>query len=567
MYNYTDRILIDLVGTTNYFQYENKIFSAIYKNNTYNAIKSIVLSHSYNYEIDINEDLNFIGLNNYSIEISNSDNHNGCKRVVFIYDKINKNKLVYKSKSLNSEPKINHLFNKLNEIISDKVLITPLIISAKKGYFTEYVISENNNNIEDFLIHFGQLLPFVKILGISDLHIDNIIIKNNKICIVDFESILNYSSLRVEILKNFNSCSSLFDEFSILDSLLINPKGNSFEIDEIIKASFNIDEFCLSNKKFINLLLEGIQKSILEINKNKEEIINTIEEEFKIGISSRFILRPTAFYCSIIKIHYSNIHNLKSFEDLKQKIYSILKNSNDQVPSLIIESEVESLSIGDIPIFQMQNNQLIVNNKTIYTFKNVSILQIIKNEVNSAIKTKDDYVNYFELKEIFLKKKNVFESFSLKKIVSCDNAGFNDSRLNYMGIDLYSGYPGFTLAFFNDEEKFQNLYTNYLSLISESKNKLNFINLGGAFEGLISFLYYLLIILKKYQDKNVVEFIENQLVNVIKHKLNSENYKNELMNGIFGQIAILDQYQTTFDNLVFDNFISEAVLSPFLVQI
>jgi lantibiotic modifying enzyme len=561
MRNYTDKILIELVGATNYFQYENKIFSAIYKHNIYDTIKSKVLSLGKKYEDEIKEDLNLIGFKDYFIKISDSDNHNGCKRIVFIDEIITKEKLVYKSKHLNSEPKIIHLFKKINKLFINSILITPEVFCAKHGYFSEYVESENNTDLTGFLLHLGQLLPFVKILGISDLHIENIVIKNNKICIVDYESILNYSSLRIEILKNFNSCSSLFDEFSILDSLLINPKGNGFEIDELIKVSFNLDEFCLSNEKYSSIIIEGIQKSILDINKNKEAFLHIINEEFKSEISSRFILRPTIFYSSIIKKYFSSLHNLASYEDLKNKIHSLLHSSNEFVPYSIIESEVDSLLIGDIPVFYLINNELIVNNETIYRFDNISILNIIQNEVNSVTETKDDYINYFKLKDMFLNNKSVFKFFSFKKIISCDNAGLNDSRLNYMGIDLYSGFPGYTLAYFHDKTKFREIYTNYLSLIEDPNNKakLTYISLGGAYEGLISFLYYLLIILNKYKDEKVIEFVEYHLIDIIKSKLQLEKPKYELMNGLYGQISILDKYQTTFNNLVFDKFISQGL--------
>src|SRR5690554_462217 len=100
MNNYSNKILIDLIGSTNFFQYNNEIFSHIYKSTAYKTIMSKIVSHVDKYIIEIEEDLNYINCEDYFIKISDSDSHNHCKKVIFINDLTNNKSLVYKSKHI-----------------------------------------------------------------------------------------------------------------------------------------------------------------------------------------------------------------------------------------------------------------------------------------------------------------------------------------------------------------------------------------------------------------------------------------------------------------------------------
>ena len=177
MRNYANKILSELVGGTSFFQYENISFQRLYPQNPYDEIKRSIINHSDAFLNSFYQDLNFLGLNEYKIESITGDSHNGCKKVIFIKNESEIN-LVYKSKHINSEPLVAQLFLEINTELKTDIFFCPKIYAAKNGYFSEYVFSENNDNLNEFLFSLGNLLVLVKLLGLSDLHDENILIKN-----------------------------------------------------------------------------------------------------------------------------------------------------------------------------------------------------------------------------------------------------------------------------------------------------------------------------------------------------------------------------------------------------
>lgn len=567
MDNYSSVILTDLVGSANYFQFESSLFSGYLQGRAYGPIKKTIESNAEVFKSEIHADLDFIGWHEYSCSISNSDNHNHTKRVLFVENKLSGERLVYKPKHLGVEPEAFKLFDAINNLFLDDILVVPRIRDAKFGYLTEFVERGNNKCLPALLSHIGRLLPVVKILGISDLHLDNLEIRDDKLWILDFESICNFSSARVCILKNYNSCTSYFDEFTLLDSLLLSPKGVGFELDELICQAYGIDDFSFTNKQYYQLVISGIHETIQFISDNQPTFINIVTEYAK-KVSFRLILRPTVFYSAIIQKLFTEECFMYSLEDYKTRLIQMLSNANNQVPSTVITAEVEALMIGDIPVFYVFNGTLQTVDRSLCVLEDLSILDIVLNEIKSAQLSEKDYIDYFEQKRLYEAGDTNLSHWCFSKVVSSDVAGLDDSRVHYMGLDMYSGYPGFTLAFFHDEARFKHLYREFIVQLRciTQKGKLNFISLGGAYEGLVSLLYYFILIYREYKDEAVSAFICGELFDTIVYRLMNESHKSELLDGLFGQIAVLDKYLSIFGDERIDAFIKSNLRLDYGIQ-
>ena len=330
---------------------------SIVPNSIFDNLKKKALKTTDNFKNNFEEDAIIAGIRPVNISFSNSDPHDGSARVLFVEDK--KEKWVYKPKKVEGEPNIRELFEEINNLTPRKTFCSPPISRGKNGYFTKFIECKNNTNATQIIEHIGQMIPFLSILGITDLHEENWTVKDNNIILLDYETTFNFNSLKSEILNSNLNSTSLFHEYSILDSQLLNPQDLTVSVfNDLTKKLPELFSVVDHNKAWKTMLYQ-VEKSSATIKKHGfhlQKLISYCIEKTSI----RIVLKPTEYYTHVRNSILSK--PLAIYDDLilNEKLETLLvkKHENFEKNDLF-ESESKSILAGDIPLCYMYKLQII----------------------------------------------------------------------------------------------------------------------------------------------------------------------------------------------------------------
>ena len=333
--------------------------------------------------------LEFIGVQN--IEFSMGDSHNGGKTVVILKFN-NGRKVVYKPHSLTPDRSYHHLLEWIREKSQDHIKFYDVGVLDRGDYgWQEYVANEGckgREEVKSYYYEIGAILALFHIFRTKDIHYENIIAKGSHPVIIDLETFL--SNEETDDLKDRFFLGNYAKEVdnSVYGTLLLpnnlelskfdvdisgvggrsNQKSNSLVIDKLVNNGTDSIRFIkdyaefLSSGKAVNIngelqdpydycgnIMEGFKEGYSIMLENRDELVKLIKDRNMLYGKYRQVLRATQVYGRFIEAS-CHPNYLKSQED-RIKLFSYLYGKNNLRPVEVVQKEIDSLFINDVPYF------------------------------------------------------------------------------------------------------------------------------------------------------------------------------------------------------------------------
>ena len=366
--------------------YKNKIFKiypSLYKEleeTTYRFLLFIdeILKRliSDKYEIEeyiIKKSINTIKL----MEFKNADTHNCGKSVVkIIFD--NDESVYYKPRDLGSDL----LFCEIYFQITGRRY--PLRILNKGKYGWEQTVAykgcETKSDIISVYYNLGICISIFSILGVSDLHYENVILNKDILVFIDIEVLYFYErtengidkqiymtgilpttvwetknrNLEYSIIRN-TECQETFYKFP----LIINEFSSDMKIvykNRLLERKQNIITYQgenISAYQYVSYIQQGYKEAYLKI-KNKIDMKNILSKYKK--TIWRYLLLDSQIYSTLLNYsHYPNIMSKNKREELFEQ--KIIEQTNLDSGDRILLSQIHQLKNNDIPYFTVRFNK------------------------------------------------------------------------------------------------------------------------------------------------------------------------------------------------------------------
>lgn len=549
--------LKEIFGPIDLLRYESGMFFDNNSKLAYDEIKRKINKYGYQFSTELSKI--FIDCSEISL-VQNADFHFGGKCVVKLRQ--HGQTFFYKPKYFEVEHSIKEIFESIFNLIENQLFILPKLIQSNHSFYQEELSFYDNDNISEWLYNLGMGLVILKLLGVCDLHEDNIAVSSNKLVLIDFETTFNYNIWRGNILELYDENNSMaLSSFDLLNTLLFDPFENDINIERLTQTYYQNNEFDISDTCNSDLVVKGMNDCIVVLKSKKTEIINLLKTNS--NLKFRLLLRPTVFYHYLIKKYFSYDYLKLNFQERKAKILRILDNEN-KINNNITLSEFNSIKNGDIPVFygdligNIYNSEL----ENIYTisFQITPTVDELFRELNHLETEYQWIIRRLKTKEFekFLKHTVNDHNFIYGSIVNLRDS-VDSFKLEVMGIDIYDGIPGFLLAFAKKKE-FEKICQTYINMLFRNLNTLNKIANGGAYTGLGSLLLFLLIIRKILSSNrfdHAIEIVYNQIeTNYAKSKK-----RLDLLSGDVGLIIILAYHNSIFQNS------KSSILNTFIIDL
>lgn len=337
---------------------------------------------------------NFLNINNKvifnDITLGTGDSHSKGKSVSTL--DLNNKKIVYKPKNLEVTKDIKKFIDWTTSTFNLLDIKLPESIYHDDYSYVEYIDyipCKNNKEVENYYKRYGVLVSLSYILGITDLHVENIIANGEYPVIIDIETAFQ----NVINIENENLHSKIYNRIetqSIKSSLLLPKKvymgkekedqnvelsalnGKEHKIKEknIIPVNVNSDNFHYKKigdlyapggnnipffkngekidfRFYINFLIEGFKETLQGLFENKPKCIKFLRkfENKKI----RILTKGTERYASMIR--YSNHPNYNREMKYRERLFMNIWAYPYKDKRLIL-SEFEDLLFNDVPIFE-----------------------------------------------------------------------------------------------------------------------------------------------------------------------------------------------------------------------
>jgi type 2 lantibiotic biosynthesis protein LanM len=336
------------------------------------------------FDIDINN--KFIN----EIKCNEGDSHQKGKAVIqFIFE--GDNKIIYKPRNL----EVTQSYNTLIKWFNEKSGLLKLPVNEgiyKKEYtfekFVDYKSCNNEDQVKNYYIRFGEIVAIMHILCANDFHLENIIANGEYPDIIDLETLFQQV-----IPLNLPDTADIEAKNKILDSVLItgmlpfiafrnNLEGKGIDISGLnggeqklpykilAPTNFLTDEMRYEYKEYIregsnnlpmldgkkvkfneysDLIIKGFEKTCKFIIQNKNLLIGDegILNIFK-GKLVRQIMKGTQKYDIMLNFSYhpSCTKNFLDREKLYENLWGFPYKNKE-----IIKYEIQDMNFDDIPIF------------------------------------------------------------------------------------------------------------------------------------------------------------------------------------------------------------------------
>lgn len=550
----------------------------IYTDNTIEMIDRVLLCKK-----DIENNL----FSNNEIKQINSlkmmgDSHNGLKATTIL--DTNCGNVVYHPR----DSRIDKWFNNVVNLYFNSSIYTPKVVCINDDfYFNEFIINKPANTIEQvkkYYYNLGCLLAIINAFDSTDFHFENIMVNDGIYpSVVDIETILNGERNSYSNSNDFNA--DLYH--SVMSKVFLPYKINrKFELSILYnKTTQNHSMPVINNEKqdvslYIDDFYSGFSNMYKKTELIKKDLLNSINDIDNSHI--RQFIRPTMIYYNFRNRLYSSPNFYKS-EDERDKLIGLFKKElmviNDEKMNRIIESEIESIELGDIPYFYSvaKTNDLYTRDKLIVkdylavspkenTIKKLSslseqeylfeedIIHRIINNVDTELQNPiclDKKDIKLDDKQILKSVDDIYELLKDSLITTYNgNKGFliQDKNDNFEveSINLSDGISGIVLflsTYTRYREDAKELLDLSISILFDFIDRLydgeiikfNFNNLG-INDGLAGVLFALDSI-KKYNDKTK-DYI-NKVLNAI-NNVDINNYRDiSYSYGILGLLSSL----------------------------
>lgn len=326
--------------------------------------------------------------------ILNSDRHQNGKNVLCIT--FQRGKVIYKPRSLSTDVVWNK-FIKWQNLKNEKVQLQEIVSVDCFTYgWQEYISSVTNTTeekLEMLYKRMGVLLCMAYICGLTDIHMENIVINENMPYIIDLETLFNFSEHIHEGEICQWICESVFSTQMLpalyatrLKSFYPDISGITGGTSEIVLKKQTLKDLYTDEMKvvykekklekmknvpqingkyieprnYMKEIIEGFEIEYDLILKFKLEIIQFFETNIIKSFRKRIIFRDTNKY-KMLLLALQNPKYLTCNKN-SEMLFETLKRDKMMHPS-IIEKEIENLKRGDIPYFVVDSENNILNNE------------------------------------------------------------------------------------------------------------------------------------------------------------------------------------------------------------
>src|SRR5690625_1174088 len=543
----------------------------------YRNIYTLLLSNKKDIEFVFDVTLNKID----NIEIGKGDRHFNLIPTTEI--RFQDRNIYFKNRVENYEHKLLYIYNLFND---KEVNIKTLNI--KEGYFQKKVIQSDSYSIDNTYYKAGQMLFTSYLLGLSDLHEENIVFDGENYIPIDCETIfhideyiesnqkgvpynlqnsvlatglLPFTSIKGAVITGFNS----FENQTIsMPNYQIENNNNHFEKvfneKEILMSKKNIP---LNQKKMDfyknkNPFIKGFKDSYTYFLRNKEVIVRKIKEVFQ-NKTSRVLHKNTAFYYELLQSSYHPYlflsNTRESFIESKDELSDVEKKHilQDCIPIDykkidIKDSFFDKFSINDLDLQIAIINQSFISEKGFYykKYKGINNNTLSINEMIREFLDVLDATSFVYKGEVL-----VFDH-----IYTGDNENNFNFELIILPKEMYLGVSGLALflnkmlAKYGDLqliEKYRLMFVNLVDYI-EDELKNNDVKLG-FYDGISGVLYSAFLINKELNyvpEKKFIEWSGSLLPYIPSQK--DKDY--DIINGVIGYL----HYLTKIYNNASENF-------------
>ena len=257
------------------------------------------------------------------MEFSAGDTHNHGRTVIIF--RTDAGKLVYKPHDMRGDV---FIYNMVNKYFSDFVKIPKCIAFGDKFGVCEFVEKQHPEGEESariFYHHLGGTAAFMKMLGSTDMHVENVTCSGEMPCILDLETIVSPEIENLDYQKLHPELSEMKSRSPYLSCLLPSePKGKQYSI---LMNTDNDGCAPVVNGKYVPVnqylseFLEGYHSIYQQILKNRNELMHFVKK-FSSQMPVRLLIRNTQYYFDTIQRLYH--HNTLSSQENCQKTSEIL---------------------------------------------------------------------------------------------------------------------------------------------------------------------------------------------------------------------------------------------------
>lgn len=566
------------------------------------------------------------------------DGHNGNKTVVTI-EFINGHKLVYKPKNLDVNISFKKLCDYLNK--SERFLelkATKTLSYKDHGYeeFIEHFKCKTHEELENFYIRFGYILCLIYLLNGTDMHMENLIAHGEYPVIVDLETLLQQPHLY--ILDQDKKMRDVFDEIfnsverTALLTVALDVDGNSKKVEigalkgseteipdvlnivaeetdrmrfekssVIMPGSKNIpyenekEDFF---KNFKDIIIKGFEEMYNYFLEQKEgsrfcEVI----EGFKYN-KMRCILKDTNKYDILLNnsYHPDMLTDMLDREKLVENLWATSINNPN-----IINSEVKSMMIDDIPYFSFyaNENNLYGGNESLGKYSEISgydyLVRTLSNKSIDDMRKQVSLINlgfkhFYTPDSIEEYNQKIIQMYTLCKeeaagdeqvvrlvddmldeALEIDEGNMliwlkvleNDEDYNYtfLGSDFYDGMSGIALLLyyyskFTGCELYRNKYLTLLNQIKEVVSEIDHISDGNVgFTSIFSLLHMMSFLSEEELKSDYYrDIIDNYVLKL--DKIKRKQLRSDYLNGVPSLVSsLLRIFDKTKDTKILDKVI------------
>lgn len=517
-----------------------------------------------------------------NLKMNGGDRHKECKSTVLL--EFNNKNLYLKWKSIDFEEKVHMIRDKLynNKVTKIKSL------RGDGWYIQEELVQLPTNCLKEFYVNSGKLLFLSYVLGISDLHEENIIVSGNDVYIIDSETVFEVDSFLKDDIQEYDLGNSVystgllpFRSFfgAIISGFNSRKEQIMYREDYSIKiTSKGLIKNKISNKKMktlknkptnieldfygnSDLVIRGFQKMYEYFLKNKFELVSYIEKIFN-RTETRTLIKNTHDYYLELNNSY---HPYLMMDNEKRKEYIMqLKNFNTEEKKFLIDDE--------IPYF---TKKLIISPSFWHKF-NSKDLELQKKLIKKSFQAESSYFSEFKQDPIPKSQAiHAYIDFLIENQLKIDNKilwldevyvgtdQYTDYNLILSPDNIYMGKSGILLLLnkylYNfSSEKLAN-FSDSLFFNQLEKVRYTILNypksLCGMLDGTSGMVYSLYVANKR---KRIIS--ESVIIELLKKIVNNIEYdtKFDIVSGSAGLLKVLCEIYNSTDgsneakNVLFD---------------
>ncbi len=558
------------------------------------------------------------------IELGNGDTHQGGKSVVLVSLK-NGQKFLYKPHQLMIDQKFENLMDWMSKKNKDMLdFKLPKTISGQDYGFSQYISHRDckeQKEIENFYERIGELLAVLYSLNSSDFHYENIIACGEYPVLIDLETVIHPLIVQPDDKERNSAFAKAEKQYSnsvatigmlptymkgnmeigglgavkeqnstFKTDFVVEPLKDTIHIERkhfIIKPEQNNPKYkgaYIDSCKYINEIEYGFRKVYRWIEKNKDEYIQYIIEQFS-GCTGRIIIRPTLYYSQLLNISLHQEFARKGYE--RQLIlYRVAQERYRDFLDIVL-AEHEDLMTGNIPYFthhigedsiydsrgkRLHNSKLVCFfdelKEKIHSFSEKDLFKQIdyirasyitrRNKADKTFIKYQTYQNVLQPEKWLNTASSIGEYIAENAIEGVNGRGKKDSAWicvtlqgfeediwipSVLGHEFYSGNAGIAFYFtylwkITGKDYFLNSAKKAaeipLTLLDDQYLDRN--SIIGAFTGIGGTLYMLNSLAEVTQDDGLKNLVEEKLISC--SRLIQFDDKNDVIAGSAGYLAV-----------------------------